>query len=438
LIRAALAVAVLAAAALLLVRPKPARRVIQLPPGIVDVRSEMSVDGATEVVGAPSGTTLRAAQGFQGRAVIVVHGAGAILRDFSIDGNRDALEARTGLPAYDKPFARFTRGNGVLAEDVDAFSVERVRFRNIAGFAVLVSLSRHVVIQEATVEDSGSRNSNGRNNATGGILLEEGTTDFRVASCDLRRIRGNGIWTHSLYTSPRNARGVIAQNTFEEVGRDAIQVGHATEIRVVQNSGVRIGFPLEAVDIENRAIPVGMDTAGNVDRSSYALNRFDEVNGKCIDLDGFHDGEIRGNICRNSAPPERYKFGGYAIVMNNTNPDMQSRNIRVVDNLIDGSLFGGVFVIGTGHLVAHNRLLNLNTAHCNEEAARFGCSYAPGQPDMLKSGIYLGRGAERPDPAKGNRIEDNDITGFQMKARCIGFAPGILPAWNVIRDNRCR
>jgi hypothetical protein len=124
--------------------------------------------------------------------------------------------------------------------------------------------------------------------------------------------------------------------------------------------------------------------------------------------------------------------------MNNSNPDMQSRNIRIVDNIIEGPLFGGIFVIGTGHQIVHNRLLNLNTAHCNEEAARFGCYYGPGEPDMLRSGIYLGRGADRPAPARGNTIEDNEITGFQMETRCIGLAPGILPGWNMVRGNRCR
>jgi hypothetical protein len=101
-------------------------------------------------------------------------------------------------------------------------------------------------------------------------------------------------------------------------------------------------------------------------------------------------------------------------------------------------MFGGIFVIGSGHLVAHNRLLNLNIAHCNEEAARFGCYYAPGEPDMLRSGIYLGKGAERPAPARGNVIENNEISGFQMKTRCIGMAPGVQRPANQIRNNVCR
>ncbi|MDR3700879.1 MAG: right-handed parallel beta-helix repeat-containing protein [Candidatus Sulfopaludibacter sp.] len=427
--RAAFAVLLCMAAAAFLMRPVPRRRVVQLPRGILYLKSEMAVEGGTELHGAPGGSVLRFAPGFAGRALIVVKGPDVVLRDFSIEGNRGS-DARTGLPPYDTPFVRFTHGNGILAAAVSRLRIENVRFREVAGFAVLISGVRDVAIDRVQVRDSGSGNALGRNNATGGILLEEGTRDFRVTRCEFANVRGNGIWTHSLYTSPRNANGLIAQNRFAVIGRDAIQVGHATDVRVAENAGRAIGFPIDAVDVEGRAVPVAIDTAGNVERCSYTGNHFEEIDGKCIDLDGFHDGEIRANVCVNRAPPGQYRFGNYGIVMNNSNPDMQSCNIRVVDNLIDGPLFGGIFVIGTGHRIAGNRLVNLNTAHC-------GCSYSASDPDILSSGIYLGRGAERPAPARGNLIEDNEIQGFQMKTRCIVNAPGISSEWNTVRGNRC-
>src|SRR5437763_14594381 len=115
----ALSVAILA--------PRPGH-LVQLPSGVVDVRAEMAVDEGTELVGAPSGTVLRVAPGFTGRAVIVVRGNGVRLRDFTVDGNREAIEVRAGLPPYDRPFARFTSGNGVLADGVEGLDVERVQF----------------------------------------------------------------------------------------------------------------------------------------------------------------------------------------------------------------------------------------------------------------------------------------------------------------------
>jgi len=85
------------------------------------------------------------------------------------------------------------------------------------------------------------------------------------------------------------------------------------------------------VDVENSAVPVGVDAAGNVDRSSYPHNHFDDINGKCIDLDSLHDGEVHDNRC--------YGFANFGIVMTNSNPDMRSRNIAIVDNHIDGACY---------------------------------------------------------------------------------------------------
>ena len=393
----------------------PHRPVKRLPAGVIELHSEMLVDA--DLQGDPAGTVLRVAPDFDGRAAIVVQANGVHLRDLTVEGNRDTHEIRAGLPPYNVPFARFTRSNGVLAVGVDGLAITRVRFRNIGGFAVLASRARRVSIDHVVVSASGSRNAAGKNNTTGGILLEEGSAGFSVTDCDIRNVLGNGVWTHSLYTSPRNGPGRITDNTFATVGRDAIQVGHALGIDVVSNRGRDIGFPEDVVD----ATPAALDTAGNVERSAYANNRFDHINGKCIDLDGFHDGEVRGNICN--------AVGGYGIVMNNTNPDMQSRNIRVVENQLHDVMYGGIFVIGTGHEVARNGLFDLNTSHCD------GCGYVPGEPDMLHSGIYLGRRAERPAPASGNVVEYNEITGYKMNARCVASAPGI--SGNTIRGNRC-
>ena len=442
MVRVLLAVALLVSAVLFLGTSEPRRRVVRLPAGVVPLYGAWEVGDGVELRGSPSGTVLRVEPSlderpFDGPGALVV-GNDVYLHDFTIDGNRDAMETRTGLPPSDVPFARFTRGNGVYAVGARGLRIDNVKFQNVSGFAVLASRAHDVSLYRVTATDSGSRNAAGRNNATGGILLEEGTTDFRVTQCELLRIRGNGVWTHSLYTSPRNAGGLILRNRFEEIGRDAIQVGHATDVRVEENAGARIGFPEETVDIEDQAIPVGVDTAGNVERSSYARNRFEEIDGKCFDLDGFHDGDVRANECINRGAPEQYRFGNYGIVMNNSNPDMQTRNIRVVENRIEGPSLGGIFVIGTGNLIARNRLIDLNRDHCNEEAARFGCYYAAGEPEMLSSGIYLGKGAARPAAARGNTVEQNEITGFKMSGRCVARAPGIQKDWNTVRDNDCR
>jgi hypothetical protein len=428
---------VLVALAALLILPAPGGRVVELPAGLIEMHRELLVSSGRELRGSTSGTVLHAAPDFDGRALLVVNGAGVTLRNLTLDGNRDTLERRTGLPPSDKPFSQFTRGNGVLAIGASRLLIKDMRFRNIAGFAVLASRSRDVTIERVEVADSGSRDARGRNNSTGGVLLEEGTSNFSVTHSQLRNIRGNGVWTHSLFTSLRNADGFIAFNEFADLARDAIQVGHATRVRVEDNYGTRIGYPAELVDLEAQAYPVALDTAGDVDRTTYARNRFTEVDGKCMDLDGFHDGNVVENSCVNRPDAALYPLGNVGILFNDSNPHTRSKNIRVIGNLLDGVKFTGILAFGTGHTIAHNRLLNVNLAHCNEEAAKSGCYYPKDEPDALQTGIYLGRGFLWPEPARGIVVEDNEISGFGMKSRCVGYAPGVQAGANTVRNNRC-
>jgi hypothetical protein len=415
--------------------------VVRLPAGVVEISSELDLTPGSkdlEIQGHPSGTVIRAAGNFRGRALIVARSASHIrFRNFTIDGNKTQFQKTAGLPPSDTPFAQFTPDNGILVERVGDVTISGVRLRNIAGFAILISSCANVAIENAEVEDSGSKNQTGRNNTTGGILLEEGVIGFRVVDCRLSRIRGNGVWTHSLYRSPRNGYGLIARNVFDTIGRDPIQIGHAYNVLVENNTGTRIGFPHEVVDVEGGGIPAALDTAGNVERCTYSGNRFEEVNGKCIDLDGFHEGKILNNTCINKGSAEDYPHGHYGIVFNNSNPDMTSERVVVSGNTIDGAKFGGIFVIGSRHSIVGNHLRNLNKARCNESGNRFGCLSFPKDPRLLETGIYLGRGAERPAVARHNVITDNEISGYKMKTRCIAAAPGVSLANNLVRNNRC-
>ncbi len=414
---------------------------IRVPAGAVTLHHEIVVPAATHDLDLDAhGVTLQFAPDFQGRAAIVLAGGRNIhLTGVSMDGNRSGIvHAAQDLAPSDVPFARFTKGNGILAEKVSGLRLDTMTFQNMSGFAILVSASDQVRIKDITVSDSGSLNARKRNNATGGILLEEGTTHFEVSRCSLTKILGNGIWTHSLLASPRNADGLISTNKIVTVARDAIQVGHATRVTVEKNTGAEIGFPVEAVDREAEAIPVAIDTAGNTDATSYRDNIFQEVNGKCIDLDGFHDGEVRNNSCINHEDRDAYPNSNYGIVMNNSNPGMQSRNILVWGNHLEGFLYGGLLVIGSGHRVSHNHFLRLNMAHCNQEYVRFGCLYAAGEPNLLRSGIYLRDKAHRPADTRNNIIEDNEITGFGIGTECVVLGPGVEAAQNRIAHNDCQ
>jgi hypothetical protein len=365
------------------------------------------------------------------------------IEGLSIDGNRRAVEKVQDLPPSNVAFIDFTPNNGLLFDNSSDVRVTGVRVTGVGGFAVLAARSSRIFIEDLEVSLSGSKNAKGRNNTTGGVLFEEATSEFTVRRSKFTDVLGNGIWTHSLYTSARNAKGLIEENTFRRIGRDAIQVGHATDVRVAGNTGTEIGYPVSVVDVENGATPVVVDTSGNVDKSSYLRNQFTEVNGKCIDLDGFHHGEVRFNSCVNRGKAEDYPNGHFGIVVNNWNPDMTSEDIVIADNTIEGSKFGGIFLIGRNHQVLRNRLLRLNLAGCNESASKFGCVAIQGEPAVLESGIYLGRIAaewaqKRAAPSSGHVIRENVISGHKMKERCIAGAPGVDLKASTIERNDCK
>lgn len=419
---------------------------VVLPAGAVLLTSEIKVpEGAHDLVitGHRNGTVLRLARTFRGRAAIVCRKATNVrMVGFTVDGLRTTVTERKGLPPSNVRFADYYTRNGILAESVEGLSIQRVMFRNVWGFAVLATSTKRARLEDLTIKDSGSMNEKSRNNTTGGVLFEEGSSDFEVRRSHFENVLGNGVWTHSNYGSPRNERGLISENDFREIGRDAIQVGHATGVRVQANTGGRIGYPPAAVDIENGATPVGVDTSGDVDHTIYTQNRFEEVNGKCIDLDGFHEGEVTFNTCINKGTAESYPHGHFGIVVNNWNPDMRSEHITIADNTIDGSKFGGIFLIGSNHTVVRNRLLHINLAHCNENASHFGCVAIQGEPDVLQAGIYLGRIAaewaqKRGDASRGHIIRGNTVSGFKMDSRCVMAAPGVDMKQSVVEDNVC-
>lgn len=408
----------------------------ELPKGILELHSPMVVDGFNITLrGHKDGTTIHLAADFQGKAAILVKGKKIRLEHFTIEGNRQFFNRRSGLPPSDKTFAEFHDRNGILADTVEELEIIHVTLQRIPAMAVIVRGGNRILLHHLHVENSGGLNDKNRNNATGGILIEDGASNFTVESCSFLRIRGNALWTHSRYKSPRNRDGVFRNNQFQEIGRDAIQIGHATRVKVDQNSGKSIGYPTEIVDAEGGGTPVAVDTAGNVDLSAYTGNRFEEINGKCIDLDGFHHGEVSRNRCFNSKPGSAYPYGHFGIVMNNTNPDMQSAAIRIVGNEIEGMKFGAMFIIGTGHTIVGNVMRRINTAHCTESGA--ACTYFDGEPDLLRSGIYFGRHAERPATTRDNKIEDNTISGWKMQERCFGFAPGVSRTDQKMTGNRC-
>ena len=415
---------------------------IRLAAGVIEVSAPIQAPEGTHdlgLIGHPEGTTLHVSRAFAGRSVLAFRSAENVrLSGFAVEGHRKFVDERVGIPPANEAFTSFYSNNGVIFEGVRGLRITGLRFTEIPAFPIIVNQGQDVRIEDVHVRNSGSLNENGRNNTSGGILLEEGTAEFTVRNCTFENVRGNGIWTHSRYESPRNRDGLIEGNRFKYIARDAIQIGHATRVRVEGNHGERIGYPFHYTDVEGKGYPVGIDTAGNTDESVYANNTFNEINGKCIDLDGFHHGEVRGNRCANKGAAVDYPLGHFAIIMNNTNPDMKSEKIVIEDNEIDGAVYGGLFIIGSNHRVVNNRFRNLNRVRCEEGSADLRCHFWLDEPALLWTGIYLGRQAERPALTKDNLIEDNVVEGFGMDSNCFGVAPGVNLSANRIKNNLCR
>ena len=414
---------------------------VELPSGETHLKRPLVFPkGAHDIklAGNASGSTLVLDAGFQGSAAIVIDGGTNItLSGFSIVGNRSDLKSDWYLPLKEAAFADYYTGNGIVVRNSANVTIRGVRISSIRAFPIIVNATSKTLIDSVTIKDSGTLNREGHNNTTGGILIEEGSSGFEVRNSDLMRVTGNGIWTHSYARSPRQSDGVIRNNMIGTVARDAIQVGHATRVRVENNRGSEIGFPVEYVDFPGYATPVALDTAGNVDHSTYTGNEFTSVAGQCIDLDGFHDGEVTNNQCINE-PGAAAKWIGlhFGILFGNHDPGMTSTNVTIAHNTIQGFAYGGVFLIGDHNRIEDNHFLYVNLAECGTEPVPAKCNALPDQPDALRSGVYLSDNGGRPAVTRDNIIRNNVITGTDPR-HCIAAKPGVSLKANTVTGNSC-
>ncbi len=416
--------------------------VIDLPAGEVHLDRPLVIPKGTvslQLRGDSSGSTLVLDPGFKGTAAIEAEGVSNVtLSGFTVRGNRDKLQSQWYLPLKEAAFADYYTDNGIVIRKSNGITIRDVAFSKIRAFPIIVNATAKATIDAVTIEDCGTLNPGGHNNTTGGILIEEGSSGFEVRKANINRVAGNAIWTHSYARSPRQANGLITENIIAGVGRDAIQVGHATNVRVEKNHGSLIGFPPEYIDFAGLGTPVAIDTAGNVDHTLYVNNNFEDVNGQCIDLDGFHDGEVSGNRCINNSASAATLAGlHFGIMFGNHDPGMTSSNVTVSGNVLQGFAYGAIFLIGDHHLIEDNRFVNMNLARCGSEPTPAKCLAMADQPDALRSGIYLSDDGGRPAKTRGNVIRGNSIEGFGIEQHCITAKRGVDLKANMIAGNTC-
>jgi hypothetical protein len=218
--------------------------VVTLPSGEFEIAREISLPGDAhdlEIRGA--NTTLKASADFRGRALLAIaNGKNIRIHDLSLDGNRDAVGRMFSLPPFGTQFSRFVPANGIVVENAVNLEISAVKAAHFAGFAILINSSKAVKLHDIDVTASGGFNAQRRNNGTGGIVLEEGTTEFEVSRCAFGTIRGDGL------TIRASDHGRVYENQFRSLAREAIHADHTNAVTIENNDIEQIGFPLEEVD----------------------------------------------------------------------------------------------------------------------------------------------------------------------------------------------
>ncbi len=293
---------------------------VTLPTGVIEISREITLPpDAHDLDIRGVGTTLKASDAFRGRALISVPaGRNIKIRDLTLDGNRDAVAHIAELPPAGVALSRFVAANGVIAENVTGLEIGPIKATSIAGFTVLVSASHQIRIHHADITGSGGWNSKRRNNGTGGIAIEEDSSDFQIDGSLFGAIRGSAITVLS------SSRGKILENEFRAVARDAIVVRKGSGIAITRNHADQIGVPLEEVD------------------SRGAL---------CMRLESFDDGEVTENSCAETlmgalsiSGARNAIRGNHFTGLNNAHSDVAgiflaegSKNITVEANELSGS-----------------------------------------------------------------------------------------------------
>jgi len=142
------------------------------------------------------------------------------------------------LPPAGTMYSRVLPGNGIVAESVTGLEIYAVKAGHIATFAVLVNAGHNVKLHDIEVSDSRRLLiRNGATTGTGGLALEEGTSDLRDSSLPVRWVA-----RHRHHASRGRTRNVI-DNEFAVLAHDGIRVSESKAVTIGSNNIRQIGFP---------------------------------------------------------------------------------------------------------------------------------------------------------------------------------------------------
>ena len=268
----------------------------------------------------------------QGQGIIDIRGAGGLeFRSFILDGQRVTPAGVNYSTVNGDPMLP------LLTKDSSVWIHERsnsIKFRDVVmshsnGYSILID-PYNGEITDVSIIDSVFENNrqflfgvsdsdlnygswagcifvNGNGNNAGASQV---LNRFLVKHCRFRRNTGNCLWSHLHAFNELHSNFQFHGNTFEDCGLDGILVGGVVGGSVHGNTFRRIGYICR--DDNSASVPkwlqnawaVGLDTAGLVKGVNYKGNTFIDCNGGCMDLDGYSQGVISGNVVKIALPSE--------------------------------------------------------------------------------------------------------------------------------------
>jgi parallel beta-helix repeat protein len=444
--------------------------VIRLSAGeyILDTPLQLNRDSIT-LEGVGSTTVLK-------RGVLVENGEGVVnvrakritLRGFRFDG--DVLEPTGipyvdpvnefsvhGAPIYSNPMhPELLRNTGITIHgNTSNVRLEDLEIQHTGGYAILIdarygSIS-NVEMRRLHLRDNrphlfGNPNDLRYGSWTGGIHYQNDGRDLEFARHALRgltiedstfeRISGHAIWGHGYGFQTLNEDVVIRRCQFTDIGLDGVLIGNTRRAVVEHNHFHRIGytprngggrprpawFPGFREDRADNIPAVGIDTSGLVSESVYQGNTMLNVNGNCIDLDGFTRGDVLHNSMQVSGRADAWNYindlvdefgpaqvGNYTkgINLSNTAGATLTESVRIVGNTIMNLGGYGIFLYDSQRcLVEDNHIRHYS---------------------LIFPPIILANSLREPQAVHQSRenIVRNNYVYFYPNVQCIGEADDI-------------
>ena len=287
----------------------------------------------------------------------------------------------------------------------------------------------------------------------GGIHYQGGDTgghyrlsNLLVSDCTFLRSTGNQIWGHLYSYTALHSNINVVGNTFEDIGIDCVQIAGTTTGSVVGNSGRRVGYIcsndtsaskpwLNQSTYAPSPYGVFLDTSG-CESFIYSGNSVTSVYGGGIDLDGFANGNITGNVVRtpSASDPEYVPDQisswlaniSYGVNFGATNYTLGGQNVSVTENTFVNLGYGAIRMFGARNCqIEGNNIIHPNSGYTIPPIVIANVSYASSSTVYAyNNNVLSNRITWSPSSASAAIVESESITGIVWTAGQANWVSG--------------